>query len=459
MADPVGVAFAPGEPALGTAPAWVQLDSGTASWTVSEWTVSRGRASELDKTPGGSATITIHDQDGSFDPSNTGGPFYGELDPMTQAAIRFENPVTAELRYLFKGWISEFPTDMHKTTRVSVTELELVDGFDIFNGLEMAPTHHGTTTPTGSEGDIYFPPTTGTAQVQGRLNFALDQVGWPAEWRHIFSGNVDLQGVIYARRESLLNVLQDAADAEFPGVANVFMSRRGTLVFRGRYARFSPEDYEATDDDLREGPAGIGGRIRFWTAGGRPETDSGTADAYISDLSWRRSKLDVINAALALPNGVSDTDVPGALYKDDTSTAQYGWRSVSFENLLVEEGNTPPGQTAVEECELFAEYYVENFKQPKTRITRLVFRGLPLEDPAAEGTWALICGVEIGDVITVRTSHFGTAGGFDEDYFVEGIRYTCRPAQPEVPDMTLELDVSPRGFYSHNPWGTAVPGE
>lgn len=466
MADPVGIAFAPTSATLGTAPVWVRLDDPAEDgWNTTGYTVSRGRASELDRTDTGTATIGIADKDGTFDPTNTGSVFAGNLDPLKQAAITIQNPVTSEWRHLFRGFVAEWPCDIDKTGTLGEIQVQLVDLFGLMAQMLMVPSVHGDTPPAGSEGDIYFPATGGIAQVRGRLHAACDQAGIPASWRHFFSGNVGLQEWVYARKDQLLEVMKDAADAEFPGVSNLLCSRRGTLVFRGRYARFNAEAYEADDDDLRDGPAGIGGRLCFWRAGGRPQTDVDEAVALISDLSWRRSSADIINNALATPNlgigggTLTDAEIASLLYTDSTSIAAYGWRSApAMDDLLVRQGNTPPGYTAVQECGFYSEYYVENYKQPKTRITRLVFRGLPLADRAAAATWKLVCGVEIGDVIYVETTHYGGAGGFDEDYFVEGIRYTVNPAG-ELPDITLELDVSPRGFYTHNPWGTTVDDE
>jgi len=362
--------------------------------------------------------------------------------------------------------VSEWPADIYKTTKLANIQLELVDGMAVLGGIEMYPSagpQFGDAPPFESEGDIYYPATTGTQQVQRRINDALTDAEWPSTWRHIFSGNVDLQEIVYSRGEPVLTVILDAADAEFPNVANFLIGRRGEAIFRGRYARFSPEDYVSTDDDnIRSGPAGTGGRLWFWEAGGRPELYATTA--YISDLSWRRSEHDIINTAQAVPKDTdfifTEAEVQGQIYEDATSISTYGRHAgPDMENLLVQEGNTPPGQNLLEESRFYAEYYVENYKNPLTRITRLVFRGLPLEDPFSEPTWNLLCGVEIGDVIHVTTSQFDGAGGFDADYFIEGIRYDVNPAAPGLPDMTMELDVSPRGFFDHNPWGTSIPAD
>lgn len=465
MADPNGIALAPDDPWNEESPTWTLMDGDDKPWRLNGWEITRGRSSELDRTEGGTANLDLTDLDGTLDPSlnPSDSPL---INPLVQAVIRIQNPVTSEWRYLFKGFVSEHQTELYPTGELSTSTVELIDGFGILAALEMVPTvppTYGGVVPIGTSGQIYFEPTTGDpddGQVRQRILEALDDADWPRAWTHIFSGNVKLQENVYSRREDLLSVLRDAADAEFPGVANIYMSRRGTVVFHGRYARFNPEDYEASDDDLRAGPAGTGGRIRFWQAGGRPQAEADPEVAVISNLAWRRSWNDVINAAVALPKHFEEEQVPDQLYKNLASIAQYGWRSgPSMEGLLIKHGNTPPGFTALEECYKIAQYYVENYKQPKTRITKLEFRTRGADDLIAPALWSLICGVEIGDVITINTTHFET-GGFNEDYFVEGIRYNAtNVGRPDMPDIVMELDVSPRSFYNYNPWGTTVDDE
>ena len=56
--------------------------------------------------------------------------------------------------------------------------------------------------------------------------------------------------------------------------------------------------------------------------------------------------------------------------------------------------------------------------------------------------WDLITRVELGDVVTLTTSHPG-GGGFSGDWYVEQIRYNVEPARPDMHNVTLELEVSP----------------
>jgi hypothetical protein len=147
--------------------------------------------------------------------------------------------------------------------------------------------------------------------------------------------------------------------------------------------------------------------------------------------------------------------VPGALVKDSVSSIpQYGWRGLSFNDLLNAGGTDTllVTRTALQDTHNFAQYYVDNYKYPATRLTTLRFRPLPANAFGGTALWNLMCGVEIGDLIHTTTTH-DTGGGFDEDGFVEGIRYTAQPMTGGQHEISMELDVSPRSFYSSNPIG------
>ena len=62
----------------------------------------------------------------------------------------------------------------------------------------------------------------------------------------------------------------------------------------------------------------------------------------------------------------------------------------------------------------------------------------------------MCCDVDISDIVHLSTSHHG-GGGFDDDFYVEGVHYQVRPGGG-VPYVELTLDVSPRGYYDSNPF-------
>lgn len=478
--DPGGATFAPGDPpqgvcwsplnsALTVNPAWVRMDDPAGHRLATGWTITRGRSSETDKTTTGTATVTFDDTTGDLDPTNPSGAWYTYLDPMKQAAIGLMNPVDGEWHTLFRGFIAgpDHQLEMYVAAEqgLNVVTWNLVDAFDLFANVVLTPGHHGFT-PSGlaalpnilyegrflPESPYYGTDADVEKHVDGRIVQLLDDAGWPgigntgrpgstAPLRNIFSGNVTVQGVVYGRVDSLLQALFDAADAEFPGVANIFISREGAVTFHGRYARFFPDR------------AGYG--INRWYVGGHHEASLDPDVAPIAGpLRFYRSKDDVINSCMALPMNVNPTTGGVVIHQDTDSRDKYGYRSKNFEGLLTAGGHDEDDNptTAIQETNKFAAYYTANYKDPKTRVQTLRFRPRGFGSVGAVPLWNLICGVELGDVITLTTAHVG-GGGFGEDFYVEQIRYTAEPMRRDMNDITLELEVSPRSFYADNPFG------
>lgn len=448
---PQGVCIAFDDATLAPNPSWTRIDDPGGVNVVRGWTIDRGRSKELDKNQTGTAVIDVIDKTGVLDPTNPGSPFVDKIDPMKQAAIALQNPVTSEWGTIYRGFSDwEFEISSDTGFKAISTTIECEDAYDLMSALEMTPgNYYGkkTTNPAGPtqllkqyEGDIQFAGDTANMEPSDRINQALDDAGWPSSMREIFSGNVFLQVTTYARRDQLLTVILDAADAEFPGVANVFISKEGNFVFHGRYARFDPFNPQYG--------------ISQWYAGDFAACAGDDVYAPIHRIGFRRSKHDIINVGLALPKGVTDYDAPGNIVLDTGSIGTYGWRSVVFEDLITYKGIIPNGTdlTAVQETKLYGQYYVDNYAAPKTRITQLVFRPKKTDHFNAEALWNLMCKIEIGDVITVKTTHPGGGGFNNEDFFVEGIHYDARPLKANMHDVTLTLDVSPRAFYVISPF-------
>ncbi len=463
--DPGGDTFAAGDPphglcvafdddALEVDPVWTRLDDPAATWRlrVAQVSIDRGSESETDTVKTGTCVATLNDPFGTLDPTNPGGPFYGKLDPNLQAAYARWNPVTGEWSTRFRGFIKAFRHTMDTSGFAQVT-LELVDAFELFADLRMTPGDQGDTPRTESIGDIFYaggspiPANNTFVHVDDRQHQALDDIGWPVLLRDIFSGNDSVQEEVYERDGQIIEVLTDAADAEFPDVSRAFMSREGRYTFRGRFARFFPER------------AGYG--IGNWELGGAAQAAADATVVRLTQFSFRRSKEDIVNVATALPKGLDDTDVPGNKVEDAASIAKYGRRPWMADNLLTWVGHDELGNptTAAEETLKFAQFKVDNFATPKTRLESLTVSWLHPESFSGPAAWLFLNGCELGDLVHVETTHPG-GGGFNEDYYIEAIREVDTPG-PDVSThvVTMQLDVSPRSFYTENPFGSGAQVE
>jgi len=59
--------------------------------------------------------------------------------------------------------------------------------------------------------------------VDDRIIQAIAETDWPASRTRIFTGNIIVQETTYSPGESILTVIDDAAEAEFPGVTLRFI--------------------------------------------------------------------------------------------------------------------------------------------------------------------------------------------------------------------------------------------
>lgn len=423
---------------LEPSPTWTRID--TTDNLVASYSIRRGRTSELARTGTGTATVKLNDVDGWFDPTNTGSPYFGNLDGK-QAVLALHNPVTDSWHTIFRGFVGSYDATMERSQVVTYTQVALVDALDYLAGYELVPDGIlGDTPPAISDGDIYYaagddplyPLAFGTVNV--RINKVLDDVGWPPApgIRDIFTGNVRLQETVYAAGSTALDVIQDAADAEFPGIANFYVARDGTVTFHGRLARFNPTESQYG--------------ITTWTLGDGAAVLADPTICQIRGLGWTRPRANVINSAFCAPKGILDADRAGQIVTDPTSIGAYGLHSWSSENLLIKE-SVLTGNDANAECLLYSTYYVDNYKDPRTRVNQITVRSLHPDDVRAAAVWAFMCSVDISDIITLTTTHPG-GGGFNEDFYVEGITYNVSPLQPDYANVELILDVSPRAYYT-----------
>lgn len=450
----VGIAF--NNNPLDANPTYTYLTS-RAGVSVQRVETKRGRADERSKVDTGTATITGIDTAGVLDPTNSTGPFYGSgdgsygnpLDPIRQAIVEIQNPVTGDWNPIFQGFVGDWTYDLDPSENFLAWQLDLVDALDIFEAAEVVPDQAGNTVPQESTGDCFY---TGQACNDRILAAIADTattlfgVIWPAARLRIFSGNVWLQGTDYPARTTMLQVIQDAGDGEFPGVGIFFVAADGTVTFHGRFARFQVESY--TDYG-----------IQIWKTGDQSAFAADHGTAIVATLEFTRGKANLINAALCYPEGIAQADIAGQLASDLTSIQTYAPRSISFENLITE-GGQADGKNAKQETKEYGQYYVDNFKYPRTRVSKITFQSVdPSEilpgETAARGPalWQLIAGdaanhpVDLSDVLRLTTTHPGGGGFADNQSFVESVAYTITPLNDKFSNVQVECDLSPRAYY------------
>lgn len=461
MADPVGVLSIAFDATPMTAdPTWTRIDT-LEGCRVQEYTIDRGRPTEFDKTDTGTAVVRLIDREGLFDPTNSSSTYYGKVLPGKQAALCLQNPISEEWFPLFRGFVESWHYRLDQTRQFMELELQLVDGFAILARAILEVGEDGALPPFDdfdpeqqqalnelAAGNVLYGETTGT--VKDRIDGVLGDVDWPVALRDVFSGNVNVGPKAYGPGTSALDAIWDAVDAEFPGVANCWMSKEGLFVFRGRQARFRPEVAEY--------------QINERTVGDPSAWELDTDVVPLAELEWQNGQDNLFNAASATPQWVGtgatirqlnpgdpDNDnVAGQYVTNPTSITAYGLRSITFDQLQTVEG-IATGANSMVETKKFATYYVENYSDPQQRITRMVFKTRRPGNTNGTALWNHLCRCEISDLLTLKTEHPGD-GFFDTQFYVEGLHYTVRPGPPAFPIVELALDVSPKAHYDTNPF-------
>lgn len=419
---------------IGETNTWTDIED-DQNVTVEQVTITRGRRDEFERTPTGTCTILMNSRD----------EFIGGNFDAVQTRVRLWNPVLETWTVVFRGIVTDATYDYDPSQYVVRIELTCVDLLDYLAGFELDPSaqgYPGSKPDYVSAGDVYYID----QQVDERIAAALDDAQVPAAFREIFTGNVNVQETVYPPRTSALEVMQDAAEAEWPGVANIYVNKEGVVTFHGRRARFFPEVAEYDIDEWN-----IGDSVRLAT--------NPLNTAQIRELSFRHDRAMVINSALATPEGIEDEDIPGQVVTDAGSITQHGLHSWSAENLLTA-GHKLGTTDALEETLLFAQYYVSNYNNPQPRVTNIAVRSLRPTDGRGPYTWRVLTEIEISDIVHVYTSRRdldpfsddGWADALQDSFFVEGIRYEIRPLTPDYDDVRLSLDLSPLALYASNPF-------
>lgn len=270
--------------------------------------------------------------------------------------------------------------------------------------------------------------------VDGRMDDLADDAGLDPDMYVHFSGNVEVLESVYGDNDVILSAMRDAADAEFPGVGNVYVDRYGREVFHGRLAKFDPDTTSS----------GAEWDFTRWAAATRGDVTSGRAQ--IREFSYSMPRSRIINSYLAYPRGMWEAEIQYQVQTDPTSISTYGHRGEQAPDLIIKEHKTN-GNNAADECLLFGLYYVSNYAEPRKNIDRCVFRSLPPDEDRAADVWALMTRADISDVIHFFVDEAGMA---DEEFFIEGVSGSCRVGPPNYDFVTFTPNLSPAAYYGDN---------
>lgn len=410
-------------------PAWTRYDA-LAGCNCYGFDSFAGRQSELDTTDTGTATVYYHDTVGTLDDDDLVG---------MQILLQLYDPVAATWNIRWRGHIDDILhelVDIPNYGSVSNVQLECVGIFDYLGGCKMIPGAggFGDVAPAGMNGVVFYED----EEVDDRVVALLDDAQITSSMRVAFSGNVWVNETLYDTDDVILQGLRDAADAEFPGVANVYEDRYGRVVFHGRFARFDPEGTEASASNWD---------FVRWSAGTREDVASGVAQ--VREFSYNRPRKRLINTYVAYPRAdelgveLDRSLIAAMVISDANSISTYGYRGGDAPDLIIQKHKTN-GNTGAQECELFSEFYIENYSEIRKAVQTCVIKSVAPGDARAAATWALMCGADISDAIHLTIDEAGLA---DVPFFIDGISVECRVLNPSYDLVTVTPNLTPASYY------------
>jgi hypothetical protein len=181
-------------------PIWIDITDKVASVNV-----KRGKNRELERYNAGSAGVTLHNEDRTFDPLNTSSPYAGNIIP--RRGIR----VTTASYPRFTGVIEDWNLDYDVSGKSDAT----IVAADAFTLLAQQSLTAGTATPQ----------TTGE-RVEAVLS--MPTVAWPLTQRNIDTGSAQVGADVFNTNDSALSYLQKVEASE---QGQLFMDRQGNVRF------------------------------------------------------------------------------------------------------------------------------------------------------------------------------------------------------------------------------------
>jgi hypothetical protein len=179
---------------------------------VSKVSIRRGRNRITSQFEAGTANVTLFDQNGDWNPTNTAGLYYPNLVPLRQIII-YATYATNNY-FLFSGFITNYDTGFKQgNDELSTVTLRCVDGFKLLAG-------SGIDTVPGS----------GVQLSGARVNAILDDIEWPLSLRNIDAGDSTLQADPGTDRDAL-QALFNVEQSEFGGI---FLDGNGKVNFVSR---------------------------------------------------------------------------------------------------------------------------------------------------------------------------------------------------------------------------------
>lgn len=325
---------------------------------VQSISITRGRNRELEQFNAGTAQLRFYDPTRILDPLNASSPYYPFMGP--------RNPVSvyANGTEIYCGFVGDWNLDYGFTETANVTTASCADAFTILASQSM-----NEWTPS--------------AQVSGaRVSSVLTRPEVIYQGgTSIDTGSSTLGAYVVQAGQNVLQYLQNVTASE---QGYLYVSRDGTLTFRGRAASLNPSPSLAFSDD--------GSGIRY--------------------QSLRNSYGDEL-----LYNYIQTQSPAGAVQttSDASSIARYQAQQFSKLDLL---------NSSTSEVAALGNYLLGRYKDPVLRFTGVETQLAALTSSEQDNVIA----VDLTDIVSVqKTFAAGTPAVVEQTLITTGVQHEIRP--------------------------------
>lgn len=219
----VAVECAFGDLPYDTTPTWTEITD-----RVRRFRTFRGRGSVFDQIGPGELELELDNSNGDFDPTYSGGPYFGDLLPMVQT--RVSAIYDSNTYRLWRGFVLGWP--MGWAGDGGIMPISTPFGFD---GLGVLGQVHSETAQSEETSGV-------------RIGNLLDDGGWPASWRDIATGDV----TVAAYQPPCQPVLQLIRQVEDTEAGLSFIAGDGDFTFQDQTHRTGLTSQATFGDDGTE---------------------------------------------------------------------------------------------------------------------------------------------------------------------------------------------------------------
>lgn len=332
---------------------------------------------------GGQCAVTLTDTEGTYDPFNTAGAYYGNFVPGMQ--VRVTEAHSATTYTLWRGFVSTFERAWSPLGSAQMV-FTCRDGWARLAASNAPP-----------DGDQQL--------TSERVSAILDAVGWPASLRAIDTGLVTMPAETIPAT-STVTLLGQCVTAE---TGACYIDRQGQVTFDAKDAITSTR--QTVDQATLSNVAGDSSVIRYWPPAAQ----------------WDDSQ--VVNSATVTRYGATSTEVT---YVDTTSIGRYGYQARTYSAVRVLD------QT---EAESLAQYIVDSRAYMLAQMPPVTFD--VLSDTSTEHEH--LCARDLRDRVRWKFAPPDGTTTIDKDFLITGVSQRWSQGAPwEVTWDIVDADVIDR---------------